>query len=29
MSQAHEMQNFIKNTAIAGGLLILSTKENI
>ena len=28
-SQAHEMQNFIKNTAIAGGLLILSTKENI
>ena len=29
MSQAHEMQNFIKNTAIAGGLLVLSTKENI
>ena len=29
MSQAHEMQNFIKNTAIAGGLFILSTKENI
>ena len=28
-SQAHEMQNFIKNTAIAGGLLILSTKKNI
>jgi putative oxidoreductase len=27
-SQAHEMQNFIKNTAIAGGLLILATKEN-
>ena len=26
-SQAHEMQNFIKNTAIAGGLLILSTKK--
>ena len=26
-SQAHEMQNFIKNTAIAGGLLILSTKS--
>ena len=28
-SQAHEMQNFIKNTAIAGGLLILSTQKNI
>jgi len=28
-SQAHEMQNFIKNTAIAGGLLILSTKKNV
>ena len=28
-SQAHEMQNFIKNTAIAGGLLILSTTKNI
>ena len=28
-SQAHEIQNFIKNTAIAGGLLILSTKKNI
>ena len=28
-SQAHEMQNFIKNTAIAGGLLILSTKINV
>ena len=28
-SQAHEMQNFIKNTGIAGGLLILSTKKNI
>ena len=28
-SKAHEMQNFIKNTAIAGGLLILSTKKNI
>ena len=28
-SQAHEMQNFIKNPAIAGGLLILSTKKNI
>ena len=28
-SQAHEMQNFIKNTAIAGGLLILSAKKNI
>ena len=28
-SQAHEMQNFIKNTAIAGGLLILSTRKNI
>ena len=28
-SQAHEMQNFIKNTAIAGGLLILTTKKNI
>ena len=27
-SQAHEMQNFVKNTAIAGGLLILATKEN-
>ena len=27
-SQAHEMQNFIKNTAIAGGLLILSTQKN-
>ena len=27
-SQAHEMQN-LKNTAIAGGLLILSTKKNI
>ena len=28
-SQAHEMQNFVKNTAIAGGLLILSTKINV
>ena len=28
-SQANEMQNFIKNTAIAGGLLILSTKINV
>ena len=28
-SQAHEMQIFIKNTAIAGGLLILSTQKNI
>ena len=28
-SQAHEMHNFIKNTAIAGGLLILSTQKNI
>ena len=28
-SQAHEMQNFIKNTANAGGLLILSTKKNV
>jgi len=28
-SHAHEMQNFIKNTAIAGGLLILSTQKNI
>ena len=28
-SQAHEMQNFIKNTAIAGGLLIRKTKKNI
>ena len=28
-SQAHELQNFIKNTAIAGGLLILSTQKNI
>ena len=28
-SQAHKMQNFIKNTAIAGGLLILSTQKNI
>ena len=28
-SQAHEMQNFIKNTAIAGGLLILSTQKDI
>ena len=28
-SDAHEMQNFIKNTAIAGGLLILSTQKNI
>ena len=27
-SQSHEMQNFVKNTAIAGGLLILATKEN-
>ena len=27
-SQAHEMQNFVKNTTIAGGLLILATKEN-
>ena len=27
-SQAHEMQNFVKNTAIARGLLILATKEN-
>ena len=27
-SQAHEMQNVVKNTAIAGGLLILATKEN-
>jgi len=27
-SQAHEIQNFVKNTAIAGGLLILATKEN-
>ena len=23
-----KMQNFVKNTAIAGGLLILATKEN-
>ena len=28
-AQAHEMQNIIKNTAIAGGLLILSTKKNV
>lgn len=26
-SQGHEMQNFIKNLAIAAGLLILATKE--
>ena len=27
-SQAHETQNFVKNLAIAAGLLILATKEN-
>ena len=26
-SQAHEIQNFIKNLAIAAGLLILATKD--
>ena len=26
-SQAHEIQNFIKNLAIAAGLLVLATKE--
>tara|TARA_B100000965_G_C19420839_1_gene682057 strand:- start:200 stop:652 length:453 start_codon:yes stop_codon:yes gene_type:complete len=26
-SQAHEMQNFIKNLAIAAGLLVLATKD--
>ena len=27
-SQAHETQNFIKNLAIAAGLLVLASKEN-
>jgi putative oxidoreductase len=26
-SQAHEMQNFVKNLAIAAGLLVLATKD--
>jgi putative oxidoreductase len=26
-SQAHEMQNFVKNLAIASGLLVLATKD--
>ena len=26
-SQAHEAQNFIKNLAIAAGLLVLATKD--
>ncbi len=26
-SQGHEMQNFVKNLAIAGGLLVLATKD--
>ena len=27
LSQAHELQNFIKNLAIAAGLLVLATKD--
>ena len=27
LTQAHEIQNFVKNLAISAGLLVLSTKD--